>query len=761
MKYLYLCLLLLFCANWCLGQKITLRGIVLDAETQEPLPFCTIRILDTPAGTVSEIDGTFSLPVDQLPVELEFSFVGYRTQRILVKKEDKLTVKLEVEAIIIGPPFIVERRLLPTQKVPFSVTALQTRPLHSDDELIITPVLNRIPGVYMQSATLNTNRLTIRGIGSRSPFATNRVRIYYGDIPITNGVGESAIEDLDMSMIQHATIWKGPGPSRFGASLGGVIQLNDRLSTGTKDNHLETGLMVGSFGQNRQVVRVGVMDPPHKNGIHLRYFRTHSDGYRENNEVDRQGVTFLAKRGLGTRSETTLTGFWSQTKAFIPSSLSESDFLANPSKAAANWQAVKGFEASDQFWLGISHRQDLKEMSRGRWRYAANVFMRLHNGEERRPFNVLDEHRQITGLRSSLDFVGQRASLFSLFSVGAELFQERYDWQTYETLTQGQGRLLGDNRERRAYYQLFAEFNAPLWDNFECYVGLNLNQTTYQYEDYFVQDSVDLSGNYQYQAILSPNIGLSYRRKLFLSYLRFSHGSSVPSLEETLTPAGLINPDIRPEQGWNLEWGAKGGFKTNWTYELALYNIWVNDLLVADRVTPDQFVGVNAGKTRHAGLEASLRYQHFIRRWHLQVESYVNYHLVAYRFVEFVDDGEDYSGNPLTGVPPHQLSGGGFLGTQWGFFSQVDYLWVAGFSIRDDHTLETEGYQLWNVQMGYRKTWDHWLLKGSLGVQNLLDARYASMVQINAPAFGGADPRYYYPGLPRNCFFKASIGYHF
>ena len=40
---------------------------------------------------------------------------------------------------------------------------------------------------------------------------------------------------------------------------------------------------------------------------------------------------------------------------------------------------------------------------------------------------------------------------------------------------------------------------------------------------------------------------------------------------------------------------------------------------------------------------------------------------------------------------------------------------------------------------------------------NLFDKKYASGIVINARGFGGMDPRYYYPGLPRNYFISLNL----
>ncbi len=96
------------------------------------------------------------------------------------------------------------------------------------DPTLIAFELNRISGVLMQSGTLTTNRIVIRGVGSRSPFGTNKIRAYYGEIPLTDGRGETTIEDIDMSFLGNVDVQKGPNSSLYGAGLGGVILLEDR-----------------------------------------------------------------------------------------------------------------------------------------------------------------------------------------------------------------------------------------------------------------------------------------------------------------------------------------------------------------------------------------------------------------------------------------------------------------------------------------------------------------------------------------------------
>ena len=109
-----------------------------------------------------------------------------------------------------------------------AVSVISSAAINKIDGIILTPVLNTIPGIFMQQGSLNTNRITIRGIGARSQFGTNRVKAYLDGIPLSSGEGETVIEDIDVASIEKIEIIKGPNSTSFGSGLGGVIHLFSR-----------------------------------------------------------------------------------------------------------------------------------------------------------------------------------------------------------------------------------------------------------------------------------------------------------------------------------------------------------------------------------------------------------------------------------------------------------------------------------------------------------------------------------------------------
>src|SRR6056297_3676638 len=75
---------------------------------------------------------------------------------------------------------------------------ISARTFQNYSPVSMVPAMNQIPGVFVFSGALNTNRITIRGIGARTLFGTDKLRLYYNDIPVTNGTGSSTIESYDL-----------------------------------------------------------------------------------------------------------------------------------------------------------------------------------------------------------------------------------------------------------------------------------------------------------------------------------------------------------------------------------------------------------------------------------------------------------------------------------------------------------------------------------------------------------------------------------
>lgn len=649
------------------------------------------------------------------------------------------------------------------QNTASSVSVISTTDINKSDGIILTPVLNKIPGVYMQQGGLNTNRITIRGIGARSQFGTNRVKAYFDAIPLSSGEGETTIEDIDVASIEKIEIIKGPNSTSFGSGLGGVIHLFSR-ETPLLESFGKSATTFGSFGLLQQHISGGYSDP--NSNLFSSYSDLQSDGYRSNSSYKRKSFNLNGKQKIATKGSLTFLGIFTQLKAFIPSSLNENDFKNNPEKAANNWATAQGYESYDKFLLGLGYDHQFSE----KWSLKTGVFSNSKEAYETRPFDILDEKTSSLGLRWNVNYKNHLFSLPFELSFGTELATEKYQYSLFENLylsQPGQGSIEGDQfsaiKQNRNYVNYFLQMEVWLLKNLHLETGIALNTTKYSLEDVFQINSGSQNNSYTFGNVWSPRIGFSYKLGNGKNiYTSVSKGFSVPSVAETLTSEGQINTDLKPETGWNYELGFKGNWIGNRLYtEATLFTTQIENLLVARRTADDQYVGINAGSSSHSGLEFFVNYK-LLESAKFQITPYFSGAINNFKFKDFVDGDADYSGNQLTGVPDKQLNFGLDINTKYGFSVNTSYRAVGEIPLNDSNTKYSDSYSLLDVKVTYFFT----ILKVlrtelNAGVNNALDEKYAASILPNAVGFGAIPPRYFYPGNPINFYGGFSVSYIF
>ncbi|MGV8091262.1 MAG: TonB-dependent receptor family protein [Mangrovibacterium sp.] len=679
---------------------------------------------------------------------------GHATFNMTDRTDDTIKVG---EIIVLSDQVKKSRVIIPTSQI----TGIK---LDQFSPVGLNEAINQTPGVYIQSGAINTNRITIRGVGARTLYGTNKIRAYLNGIPITNGVGETSIDSYDPEDLENIEIIKGPKATGFGTNLGGTILLNTSLpvpgEAGVRNN-----TSVGSFGLFKNTTVADYGDDLFS--VHLHYDHLQSDGFRENSAYNRNGWLLNASYFADENSVISIVFQQISYFARIASSIGKTAFDEDPSQAASNWKDAQGYEDNRQTLVGLSYSRNFDESFR-------NTTSFFYNGTihyEPRPFNILDENTDGYGVRTVFSkTVGLWSGRAAELHFGGEWYADQYDWETKENLYEqnnGQGSLEGDllskNREFRNYFNVFASATLPLTARMKAQVGLNFNTTSYDYNDRLDPGPDGKSAIREFDPVLAPNFSLTYRfTSDQLGYANVSRGFNYPGLEETLTPEGALNPDIGPEKGWNYELGTDLlFFRKKLHLNAAAYLLQINGLLVAQRTGEDQYVGRNAGKTRHKGIEIAADYQLNLFP-QFTISPYLNASFDFHRFVNFVDEGNDYSGNDLTGVPDKRISAGIRFRYGDGLYVYSGYEHTGSMPLNDANTLYSDAWNLLNLKIGYQADLSkHLSVEANAGVNNVTDEKYASSVLINAVAVGGAEPRYYYPGMPRNYYGGLKVTYRF
>ncbi len=653
-----------------------------------------------------------------------------------LSQSDSIKIKQSLDEITIAA-FYTPYSL---KNIPAPVNLITTDQLLIGDAITPVEAINRVPGILMHHGTLNTNRLSIRGIGSRSPYSTNKIKAYFGEIPLTSGDGETTLEDLENTAIERIEIIKGPASSLYGAGLGGTMLFYPKT---VASDFVKNQSTIASFGTFKNVTSAGLNQ--NKFRLFTLYSDLKSDGFRENNSTHRQNILFNTQINPDKKITGSLLMKLTKMKAFIPSSLDYKTFRESPHIAAANWQNIEGFEEYLSGQLGASISTKFSNQSK----VSLSVFGQFRNADELRPFNKLEETSKVIGSRGNF----QKQFIFNNWKfnlvTGFELFRENYEWKTHSN---SNADLLSDNTEKRGYENLYFQSEFRKNDRFIISAGLNINRTGYVYNDFFPSDG-DQSGKFTYDPVLSPRLGFNYQLSDELSIFgNISHGFSPPTLEETLLPEGTINHEIKPEQGWNFEAGFRSKISNRFSLDMSYYRIYVSDLLVARRTGEDAYVGVNAGKSLHTGLETAFLWVITKPATFPSIEIFGNSTFADFRFTDFIDNGKDYSGNHLPGTARTINNIALLFKPNSNLTANFSNRYVGAMYGDDANYMQSQYYTISNFNLGYKIRIKKLYIEFKTGINNLFDKKYAAMLAINAPSFGGNAPRLYYPGNPRNYF---------
>lgn len=623
--------------------------------------------------------------------------------------------------------------------------------------------LSASPGLIIQEATPGTMKLTLRGIGSRYPYGTKKIKMFFDGIPLYSAESETYFDEINPEFISRIEILRGPASSVYGASLGGaVILYPERSDYGHSDLSLSTS--AGSYGFLKNTVTCRTNNG--RDDVVLAFSDIRSDGYRENSAYSRRSLFVNFNHRFGERLTGNLLLLGSISKAYIPSSLDSSTYINEPRSAAASWLKTRGNKNPQQVLAGYKLRYRASE----HWDLLGSFFGTLRVSEEDRPFNFLDESGISWGGRLLARYVKTTGRLSYKFTGGTNLFFELYDNSIHSNPGGLGARGVLQQKGKESLYQvdLFSQFDLS-FSNLTFTAGFNFNRSGFHFTDLYSNDTINQSGSYNFNPVFSPRLSLSWNPVKGIDfYAGINHGFTIPSLSETMTPLGLINRDIKPEKAWSYETGIRLNLFNEKTFlDLALYYMKVTDLIVPKRVAEDFYVGVNAGASQHKGIEVSLQQWLWGKRknnGHPRTSAALNlsYSLNRFRFLEFIEDGNNFSGNRLPGIPENNFAGGMDFRTRVGFYSRIEVLSSGKIPLDDFNRSFTSPWIILNAKAGWAfPVKKRWFFDIMFCLNNLTDSRYAAMVVVNAPGTVANPPRYYYPGMPENFTFTAGFRYRF
>lgn len=165
-----LTLLLLFSTRTMAQSEGAISGTVSDSANVQPLGGVSVVIKGTKQGTSTDEKGRFSLDISANQAVLEFSFVGYRSKEMLVRKGQPVRVQLALSADSTGDVIVVAYGRQKKQSMVASITSINPKELRGPTSNLTTMLAGRISGViaYQQSGEPGADNASffIRGVGT-------------------------------------------------------------------------------------------------------------------------------------------------------------------------------------------------------------------------------------------------------------------------------------------------------------------------------------------------------------------------------------------------------------------------------------------------------------------------------------------------------------------------------------------------------------------------------------------------------------------
>jgi len=180
-------------------QQFNLTGTVNDAKGN-PLPGVTIVLKGTTRGTTSDINGNYTIQVDNSQSVLVFSFVGFEPQEVTVGNRTKINVTMSEELVGLDEVVVVGYGTQSRATLTTSVTKLDTKVLANVPFANAASALQgNVSGVLVQSTSGQPGaapRIIIRG-GTSINNPNGAAPLYIIDGVIRSNMNDISAEDIE------------------------------------------------------------------------------------------------------------------------------------------------------------------------------------------------------------------------------------------------------------------------------------------------------------------------------------------------------------------------------------------------------------------------------------------------------------------------------------------------------------------------------------------------------------------------------------
>jgi iron complex outermembrane receptor protein len=611
---------------------------------------------------------------------------------------------------------------------------------NATQQLGLDEALTLVPGLYMQNRYnfAQDLRISLRGFGARSAFGIRGVKVIVDGIPETLPDGQAGVDSIDLGSTERIEVLRGPSSSLYGNASGGVIAIS--TERGPEQPFVEGRFAAGDYGYQKYQLktggRAGALD-------YLVNVSTQEiDGYRDHSLAE--GTLVNTRFGYQVSDTDRLSVSFNHTDqptSDDPGGINAAQAAADRTSARDQNVVFDAGEALDQQRLGFVYEMDrdfgqLFFRNYYVWRDFANKLPFTGGG-------TVDLDRFFYGFGAQYavdDLLSDRLQV----SVGFDIERQRDERRRFDNNQGVSGDLVFDQDENVDGNGLYVQADYEIDDDWGLSAGIRYDDITFDIDDNFLADGDD-SGEISFDR-LSPSLGVHVDVGSGMLFATYSNSFETPTTTELANPdgSGGFNPSLDPQIADNYELGWKTGSRNRY-FEIAVFRIDLEGELIPFEVP--EFQGrtffANAGESTRTGIETAYSWT-----GDSGFGIDLSYTYSDFEFDDFVDEnGNDFSGNALPGLPEHF----GYVGLRYQTEGGLNLVWdntYSGALYADNaNNVRVSSYLVSSLRASYEFTRGDWLFSPFLGINNLFDEEYNSNIRINA--FGG---RYFEPAPDLNIY---------
>lgn len=214
------------------AQTYEITGTVVDHETQEPLPGASVVIVELNHGTITNLEGDFSLQSNEQDVTLKISFIGYLPQiiplNLLIDKSKQLEISLKQNSTDIGEVIVSGKAEGQMKAMIDQLNAENIKNIVSAEQISKFPDMNaaealqRITGITVQRDQGEGRYIQLRG----TPPEMTNFNINGEQIPSPEGsVRYVGMDIISADQIETIEVTKVLTPDMDGDGIAGSVNI--------------------------------------------------------------------------------------------------------------------------------------------------------------------------------------------------------------------------------------------------------------------------------------------------------------------------------------------------------------------------------------------------------------------------------------------------------------------------------------------------------------------------------------------------------